>query len=170
MVNVTKQVVIPKEDLPASHIDGRYVIRFRVVSSDGLKSSAWFSPQTISIPVSNVGLATGGSIIADSVGVNIGWKVDGLNAKSSFDIYLAWTNGGITSDYVYAGTVQSNTYYALIPYGATNVNVIVQKETALKQPGTTSTTTNPVLVFSGSNSTTPVALGLPTSFDAGVVV
>ena len=176
MADVVKQVTIAKEDLPASHIDGNYVIRFRAVSQDGLKSSAWSAPQMISIPVNTLDSTITGSIIADSIGVNIGWKADNLNVKPSFDIYLSWTYpDGQSLPYVYAGTVQSNTYYASISsdstHGgkATNVSVIVQKETALKQVGTASQLTNPVLVFSGNNSTVPVALGLPTFFDAGVI-
>ena len=177
MADVIKKIVIPKEDLPPGHIDGNYLIRFRIVSKDGIKSSSWSSPQMISIPVSNNGVATSGSIIADNMGVNIGWKADSLNVKPSFDVYLSWTySDGYSSPYSYAGTVQSNTYYASTKSdanhggAATGISVTIQKETALKQRVSGDPATNPVLIFQGNSSTTPVPISLPSSFDAGVIV
>jgi hypothetical protein len=168
-----KKVTIANTDLPAIHPDGSYLIRFRIISKDAEKSSSWSATQTISVPnrVSNV---VSGSIVSDNTGITIGWDAKSLATKPSFDIYLKWTYpSGTETSYTYVGTVKSNNYYTVIPsqsgQKATNVNVVVQQETSIKQVASTNQSTNPVLVYQGTNSTTAVIVGLPSSFDGGVI-
>lgn len=174
MADNIKKVTIPNRDLPTIHPDGSYMIRFRIVSTNGEKNSAWSVPQTIKVPnrISNV---VSGSITSDNTGITIGWDAKSLATKPSFDIYLKWTYPGTGTDaqYAYAGTVKSNNYYTVIPtkngQKATNVNVVVQQETTIKSVVSTNQSTNPVLIFQGTNSTEAVIVGLPTSFDGGVI-
>ncbi|CAB4242200.1 hypothetical protein UFOVP222_48 [uncultured Caudovirales phage] len=179
MANNVKKVIVANKDLPAIQPTGDYAIRFRIVSKDGTKVSAWSVPQTIVVPVSKTILdVSKGSITSDNVGINIGWNANDLATKTSFDVYLAWTYpDGSDIVYTHANTVNANTYYAIIPSNdsgkAINVNVIVQQETPQKTDLTTSATNpaaNPILIFAGTGSTTASILGLPTSFDGGVVV
>jgi hypothetical protein len=172
MSSIIKKIIIPNTDLPAIHTDGTFLIRYRVVSADGNKNSAWSIPQVISVPLT-ISSYTQGSITSDNIGINIGWKTDNLSTKQSFDVYLKWSyiSGGTdlgSQSYVYVGNVKSNTYYTTIPTNgssvkATYVGVLIQQETHVKTPSITNK------VFEGNASTVATVVGLPSTFDGGVI-
>ena len=180
MQKIVKKITILNTDLPVIHADGNHLIRYRVVSKDGSKISAWSTPQVINVPLtlSNGITTSSGSITSDNVGITVGWDITTLNIKSSFDVFVRWSyDTGITydTDFYYVATVNANTHYILIPknslgVSATNVNVRIQQSTNLKSVYSNSisggtTLADNVLVYSGISSTVAVVQGFPTSFD-----
>jgi hypothetical protein len=135
---VVKKVRILRKDLPNATIDGTYVVRYRVVSDDLLKTSQWSSFHTITAKtveeLLGVGYSVTHTVISDGTGMRISWDIpEGLGADT-FDVYIAWgTSTPVTDTVTYFTTVSGNSVYATIPAGMQYVKALVQLPTYPKQ-------------------------------------
>ena len=119
-----KKVTILKSDLPGfNSLYGDYVVRYRIVSEDKNRTSHW-SPQY--------------KLIAPEVGeIEFSYAKDLTNKMitfvwtpsdssiGKFDIFLKWNNGA----WAYTSTVSTTTFAAVIPDGATSLQLAVQVPT-----------------------------------------
>jgi hypothetical protein len=170
----TKQInLIPSEYSVASISNSSspllYFMRYRLVTEEKTVISDWstmniLQQNSVSSIISGfTPTYTISSVESGGSRINVRWTVpDPLNNKN-YDIYFSWSyDGGSTyTDFVYAETVNSNTYYKDIPYQssvkATHVKVAVQI------PTTTKVINSNALLFQSSGQTT-----LPI-LDAGTI-
>jgi hypothetical protein len=116
-----QQAIVPKNGLPTISPDGKYFLRYRVVSEDATSRSNW----------SNIYSVTGNSvadlietttsiqlsIVADNLGMNIAWSMPDRIKDEVFDVFVSWAyskdyaNLPVYGDWVYAQTVKSNASY-----------------------------------------------------------
>ena len=150
-----------------------YFIRYRVLDQDAQSISPFSHINEVN--QGNASLLLNGFVPSYSVssvesggeGVNVKWTVPDSFSISKFDIYFAWSwdSDPLTatfSDFEYADTVSSNSYYTKIPLEssikAKFVKVAVQISTGQKIINT-----NALIFQSSAESTLPV-------LDAGTIV
>jgi hypothetical protein len=123
-----KNIIIQKKDLPA--YDGKnstYTIRYKIVSSDGNRSSHWSTQRSMLVdkPLNiNFNVATSGPNV---VAV---WDHATGKISEKFDVYVKWS--GDTS-WSFVTTVSSSYFATLKKQGKTTVQVAIQQETYQKQ-------------------------------------
>ena len=119
------------------------LVRYKIVDKDGNTLSDWstfnfFTQDSISSIISGyTPIYTISSVESGGVGINVKWTVPAVLESSSLDVYFAWSYDNSTyTDFVYADTVTSNTYYIEIPTVSTikakKVKLAVQVPTNLK--------------------------------------
>jgi hypothetical protein len=85
----SKKVRILRKDLPNATIDGKYVLRYRVVSEDKVKTSQWSPIHSIVAKTTTELIGTNNvssTAISDGTGIRISWDVpDGLGVDT-FDV------------------------------------------------------------------------------------
>jgi hypothetical protein len=129
-----KSIIIQKKDLPA--YDGKnstYTIRYKIVSSDGNRSSHWSPQRSLLVTKpSNVNFN-----VAES-GPNVVCVWDHISGQSSekFDVYVKWY--GDTS-WKFITTVSSPYFAMLKKLNPVSIQVAVQQETYQKQRFATAT-------------------------------
>lgn len=150
-----------------------YFVRYKISDANGLDIST-FSPIT-EIKQQDTSFLLNGFVPTYSIssvesggqGINIKWTVPDSFPLSRFDIYFAWSwdSDPLTaefSDFEYADTATSNSYYIKIPLQssvkAKFVKAIVQVPTSQKIINT-----NALIVQTGVESTLPI-------LDAGSIV
>lgn len=103
-----------------------YLVRYAAISETGEQISPW--SQINEVNQQNVSFLLNGfvpsysvsSVESAGVGVNLKWTVPDSFASAKFDVYYAWSwdadpNTAIFTDFEYADTVTSNSYYIEIP-------------------------------------------------------
>lgn len=150
-----------------------YLVRYAIVSETGETLSPW--SQINEINQQSATLLLNGFVPEYSVssvesggqGINVKWTVPDSFPVSKFDIYFAWSwdSNPLTatfSDFEYADTVSSNSYYIKIPLQsavkAKFVKVAVQISTGKKIVNT-----NALIFQTSAESTLPI-------LDAGTIV
>ena len=150
-----------------------YLVRYAVVSETGEQLSPW--SQVNEINQGNTTLLLDGfvsdyslsSVESGGEGINVRWTVPDNFTVSKFDIYFAWSWDSdpitaIFSDFEYAETVTTNTYYTKIPLQSTVkakfVKVAVQVSTGKKIVNT-----NALIFQTPATSTLPI-------LDSGTIV
>lgn len=131
--NGIKKVTISKSDLPAFNSTyNQYVVRYRIISEDRNKTSHWSPQYKLTAPSVTRIEYSYSKDIANKL-ITFVWKptIDAHN----FDVFVKW-NGG---NWLYASTVSTTTYAAIIPDNATKVMVAVQVPTFPKNRLTTAT-------------------------------
>jgi hypothetical protein len=122
-----KKIVIKQSDLPPINYDeGKYVLRFRIVSEDKNRTSHW-SPQYLLGPKalelvdnSGISLASGNGMI------NVSWDTE-PGSTQSYDVWVAWgSNPGSTGIPEYKATVSGNYITLPIPSGKVSAQVFIQ--------------------------------------------
>jgi len=170
----TKQITFTPSDYALASIKTSsspilYITRHRLVTEEQDVVSNWshinvLQQDSVSSIISGfTPTYTISSVESGGSRITVRWTVpDPLNNKN-YDIYFSWSfDGGSTyTDFTYAETVSSNTYYKDIPYQssikATHVKVAVQI------PTTTKIINSNALLFQSSGQTT-----LPI-LDAGTI-
>ena len=129
-----KNIVIQKKDLPA--YDGKntsYTIRYKIVSSDGNRSSHW-SPQRSMLVAKpnnvNFNVAESGPTVVCV------WEHTTGNTSEKFDVYIKWYGD---TEWKFVTTVSSPYFAILKKLNPVSVQVAVQQETYQKQRFTAST-------------------------------
>lgn len=122
-----KRIKIATEDLPALKEDRKYYFRYRVVSDDKNRFSAWSPIQSVEAPPAT---ATDGQVIqtgtvATGSIITVAWD-DQLN-KSNYDIFAKYGSG----EYSFQGTSRTNSYSFRVT-GTGSVTVVVQLEALTK--------------------------------------
>jgi hypothetical protein len=148
---VIKKVTVPLEKLPYMTSDGKYYLRYRVVSESGGSTSEW-SPvsvlagkkleEIIKPPGGDAYLEIGISITSDDQSMFINWEIPPVIKNVTFDAHISWSLDGETwTDWQFATTTTANNFSAKIPeeYRTTDVlnpkyfRTFIQLPTKLKE-------------------------------------
>jgi hypothetical protein len=132
---------IDKNNLPISSDTGEYIFRYRIVSDDKNRFSAW-SPQyrlqapTISqimaannvaslpIPSYSVQTASGGEKVA-----TVSWNIPAIfSSVEKYDVYIKWGSSTGTNAWEFFKTVSAGTFVIVKPSTQTNntINIKIQ--------------------------------------------
>ena len=126
-----------RKDLPDATIDGKYILRYRIVSEDGTKTSQWSPLHTITAKTTTELIGTNdvtAVYYSDGTAVRLNWDVPEGLGIDRFDVYIAWsTTTPATNTPEFFSTVFGNSVYAVIPAGMAYVRIIVQLPTYPKQ-------------------------------------
>lgn len=126
-----------RKDLPDATIDGKYVLRYRIVSEDGTKTSQWSPLHTITAKTTTELIGTNdvtAVYYSDGTAVRLNWDVPEGLGVDRFDVYIAWSaTTPATNTPEFFSTVSGNSVYAVIPAGMAYVRIIVQLPTYPKQ-------------------------------------
>jgi hypothetical protein len=122
-----QKIVVSKENLPIITTDGKFYLRYRVVSEDKSLLSAWSNKFEITGKTiqSIVGPGSGvqePNLIATSTGMSVSWDLPGDLNKEVFDLFVKWSyDNEISYDesWKYVGTISSNSTYVQIAYDGT---------------------------------------------------
>jgi hypothetical protein len=123
-----KNIIIQKKDLPA--YDGKnssYTIRYKIVSSDGNRSSHW-SPQRSMIVAKPANMNF--NVAVSGPNVVAVWDHSSGKISDKFDVYVKWSGD---TDWSFVTTVSSSYFATLKKQAKTTVQVAVQQETYQKQ-------------------------------------
>jgi hypothetical protein len=126
---IIQKVVLPKKDIESVSSDGKYLVRYRVVTSDRRKVSHW-SPIFV---LDGGSLYSASSVVTKTVDagvrVNVSWNILNTLGINNYDVYVKYG----ASNFVYYGTT-SNTSI-VIPIVTTpstmNVAILAQGTTTL---------------------------------------
>lgn len=144
-----QKIKVTGNSLPLINSDGKYFMRYRIVSNDGTLTSAWstlyeFAGNTIpdftgTSTQANTLLAI---VNPDRVSILLQWESIGTTTTESalFDVFAKWsyaTDGSYGEDYSYKSTVSSTNFSIAIPSGATKGSFVVQLATQDKTITTT---------------------------------
>lgn len=140
-----KRVRILKEDLPPITSDGKFYLRYRIVSEDRAMFSAWSSKFEITgkkienIVGTSLDNIQEPNMVATTNGMAISWDLPEDLNKEVFDLFVKWSyDNDDTYDaaWTYVGTISSNSTYVQIAYDgttkATHVKSRVQIESVDK--------------------------------------
>jgi hypothetical protein len=141
-----KKIRIAKDKLPfLGGINGFYNVRFKIMSEDKNRSSAWspiYTLNTANISSSSSLLTKSVQIVkkkSATIGiytVDISWSVPQNLQLNSFDIYIKTYLSGNASTYQYVGTVNSSSYHAVFDKAnqtVDKVDILVQVPTIIKE-------------------------------------
>jgi hypothetical protein len=123
---VIKRVTVPLENQPYMTDDGKYYLRYRVVSESGISTSEW-SPVAVLVgkPILDIiGTEISITISSDDFSMNVNWDIPDTLRNSTFQAYVKWSLDGETwSGWEFAATVTGKTFSVKIPeqYKTTNV-------------------------------------------------
>jgi hypothetical protein len=130
-----KKVTIAGSTLPPIIVTnatdvGKYYLKFRVVSEDRSKRSA-YSPVTIIDGVDVSGNDVKCQYYSDEQSFRINWTVPDIVKQTTYDVYVKWFDGATPpSTWTYHSTVTSAQATLKIPAtNKANVQIMVQTET-----------------------------------------
>lgn len=127
-----KKAKFPATQLPALDAPtGGYLFRFRVVSQDKNRKSAWSTIQTF-VPnytyvSGDIGHFVNGNILSitwDPVGIEIDGNV--VRNLNSYDVWLSWDSGAWT----HLKSVSDTSVTAIVPAGSTTYAVKIYHKTS----------------------------------------
>jgi hypothetical protein len=121
-----KKVIVSKENLPIITTDGKFYLRYRIVSEDKSLLSAWsnkfeITGKTIQSIVGTENIQEP-NLIATAAGMAVSWDLPGDLNKEVFDLFVKWSYDDETTYddvWTYVGTVSSNSTYVQIAYDGT---------------------------------------------------
>lgn len=132
-----KKITVQPTDTPVLSSDGKYYLRYRVVSEDKNSTSVWspvygVTPNAISTllnltPTSDYLNMVSNTYESDGAAIRLTWTVSSSLANAAFDIYAKWNNnasGGTDAhsswdaiSWTYLGTTTGNSFQYSIPSG-----------------------------------------------------
>lgn len=121
MAEIIKKAKISKDDLPTiNSITGTYSVRYRVISEDKSRTSAWSSVYSID---PNYTYVTGDIKIASSSGtVRVVWDpvtvkigTNTIRQAKDYDIWVKWSKEDGMGDWKYADRVSTNSANFVVP-------------------------------------------------------
>jgi hypothetical protein len=105
-----KKVTIEKKQLPPLSADGKYLLRYRIISEDKNRTSHW-SP-IYSLDASGSIEQVSSSIEVTNTGITVSWG--DANDRSEYDIFVSYgiLSGGVTvyEPYSYHGSSTAHSY------------------------------------------------------------
>jgi len=123
-----QKAILPKADLPAvSKLSGGeygYVVRYRIISEDQNRFSAWAPIRELTIPDP---VPVGGDVVVNGSIVQAVWGDE--EKRPSYDVFVSFDEG----PYVYHGTTPIHNYSFLADYEAETVSVAIQIESINKE-------------------------------------
>lgn len=147
MINNSKKVSVPFQDLPPVNNNNQYQFRYKIISDDNSKQSDWSSIYTVdNVPVTTVyGSIQSISSAGSPTIATISWGDE--NARPSYDVFVKFTYSTSYSQVAAANT--STLYFATKP------NIKVGDKISVSGAGTNYDVTN-ANVTSISYTTTPI--------------
>ena len=125
-----KKVIIPRSSLPPVGKDGKYLVRYRIVSADRNRYSHW-SP-IYSVLGKTVETVTGSVQKVGNI-IMIAWNM--VSDISSYDVFIKYDT---QTSYTYHGSTSSNNY-SVISQGTTTANIAVQIGGIIKEQNNANT-------------------------------
>jgi len=114
-----KKVTIEKKDLPPLTPDGKYLIRYRIISNDRNRTSHWSPIYTLNA-TSLIKTVTSNIEVTPS-DIIVTWG--DANKAALYDIFVSYKIGGTWASYFYQGSSSTHTYAFLQPMVATVVGL-----------------------------------------------
>jgi hypothetical protein len=157
-----KKVEIQNKDLPPLSSNGEYVLRYRIVSEDKNRNSAWSPVYRVDAKLSIRDVSGQLGMTEESLAVALTWETG--NRTSSYDVFVSFgieneDTGVITwENYFYHGSTTLHSYNFLRPPGKTNVRVKIQLAGMEKQLNSILT----ICTLEGSESSGNFAPNPPT--------
>lgn len=121
MSEIIKKARVSKESLPSTNsITGNYSIRYRIVSEDKNRVSAWSSvysvdPNYTYVP-GKINVSSSSGVVRttwDPITIKIGTNV--IRQAKDYDIHIKWSKADGLGDWIYAERVSSNTASFVVP-------------------------------------------------------
>ena len=125
-----KKVTVEKKDLPPLSPDGKYLLRYRIISEDKNRTSHWSPIHSLdALPfIEDVSGAL--QMSNSSLGVTAIWGESSWNASYdifvSFGIYNVGTATIAWGSYIYRASPTSQSYSFLRPAAVTDIRVKIQ--------------------------------------------
>lgn len=119
-----KKAIIQQADFPPLSQNGNYYIRYRVLTQDGVSSSAWsqvysLTPDSVQTVISNKSQSVIPIYKSDGYVVTISWNIPSSVVNEDFDVFVNWSTtsdfSSGTTGWLYKGTTVSNNYQFQIP-------------------------------------------------------
>jgi hypothetical protein len=122
-----KKVTIEENQLPPLSPDGKYLLRYRIISEDKNRTSHW-SP-IYSIDATPFIDSVSSNIEVTNTGITVSWGDD--NGRSEYDIFVSYgtLSGGVTTyePYSYHGSSPIHSYsFSKKPGLYTSIQVAIQ--------------------------------------------
>jgi len=121
MAEIIKKVKISKDNLPTiNSITGAYSVRYRIISEDKNRTSAWSSVYSVDPNYTyvsgkiNISSSSGSVRVAwDPVTIKIGANT--IRQAKDYDIWVKWSKSDGIGDWKYADRVATNTATLVVP-------------------------------------------------------
>jgi hypothetical protein len=122
-----KKVTIEKNQLPPLSPDGKYLLRYRIISEDKNRTSHWSPIYSIDAASSKENVSS--NIEVTNTGITVSWGDE--NDRSEYDIFVSYgtLSGGVTTyePYSYHGSSPIHSYSFSKKAGLyTSVQVAIQ--------------------------------------------
>lgn len=165
-----KKVNIKPENLPAIIVTtdgttlGQYYFRYRVVSEDGSRRSAWTPVQTIDAR-DFTSVSVNLNVVSDGTKFMLSWTSPDVY-MTQYDLYVAWSsNSGSTyTAYSYSGRSTGNSFVIDIPGAYQSEDGTKMAKFAIQLPTSPQVLNTPAQIFLSSTGvsteTTPVDGGV----------
>jgi hypothetical protein len=134
-----KKVRISANDLPAfGAVEEGYTLRYRVVSDDRNRFSAWspfyFMQKTNDLVLNQDFILASVSDIGTSKQLTLVWEPQAQNGITQYDVYLKLAYTGTVADYqwTYLATSVNTIFNLVIPSGVIQIDAVVQVPTPTK--------------------------------------
>lgn len=130
-----KNIIVKKSNLPSFNgKNASYTIRYKVVSSDGNRTSHWSIPYTLTFatPTQIQCVTNVTDLGAQGKTLSAIWVSD--SKTTSFDIYIKWTTASASTDaWKHMSTVSNTQWTTLIPANALKYQIAIQVPTQIKE-------------------------------------
>ena len=121
MSEIIKKARVAKELLPAiNSITGKYSIRYRIVSEDKNRTSAWSSVYSVdpnyTYVSGKINVSSSSGVVRatwDPVTVKIGTTT--IRQAKDYDIHIKWSKADGIGDWIYAERVSTNSVSFVVP-------------------------------------------------------
>lgn len=118
-----KKAILPSSSLPPVNAENKYVYRYRIVSEDRNRTSAWSPIKTIDAPPITLFDEEDGDVVVSGNSITVTWPDE--NDRPKYDVFVKFDS---EEDYAYHGTTPIHTYSFIKLTGATTVSVAIQVE------------------------------------------
>jgi hypothetical protein len=121
MTEAIKKAKILKENLPAvSSIDGTYSVRYRIISEDKNRVSAWSSVYSVdpnyTYTPGKISITSSSGVVNatwDSVAIKIGSNT--IRQAKDYDVWIKWSKPDGLGDWKYVNRITTNSTSFVVP-------------------------------------------------------
>jgi hypothetical protein len=136
-----KKITILKKDLPPVNSDNKHVLRYRIVSDDFNRTSAWSKIYYVdSVPLNGLTAeVTKNAVTVSPVAGTVSIRTADSRGRSKLDIFIkygsdSYSYHGTTSETTLSGNTATTTYtFANTATSATTLRIAVQPEGITKE-------------------------------------
>ena len=119
-----KNVIVPKQELPAVNSENQYIVRYRIITDDRNRYSQW----------SPIFLVSGTTVTQLDADASVSGRVISIvwsdpKPRAGYDIFIKFDS----EEYSYHGRASSTSYQILTPQDKTSFQYLIQTESMDKQ-------------------------------------